>query len=172
MSSKQGDNRSKIKHLCLYALLTAVCLIFGYIESLVSLSFIAPGIKLGISNSVALLLICNKDIKGAFAVNISRILLSALIFGSVYSLLFSFCAGVISVSASWFVSKFKGLSAVGISVFGAVIHNTVQCLVALFVVGKGVFYYLPILIVFGIISGSAIGFSVLLLNKKINKSLF
>ena len=65
------------KKIALYSILTSLALIFGYIESLFSLSFIAPGIKLGLANSVALILLCFKDFKGAVLVNITRILLSA-----------------------------------------------------------------------------------------------
>ena len=36
------------KKITLYAMLAAICLVCGYIESLLSLSFIAPGIKLGL----------------------------------------------------------------------------------------------------------------------------
>ena len=44
------------KKIALYGILASLALIFGYIESLFSLSFIAPGVKLGLANSVALLL--------------------------------------------------------------------------------------------------------------------
>ena len=86
MSSKQSDGRNKIniKRLTLYAMLVAVCLIVGYLESILSISLtaIAPGIKIGLSNAVVLTLICTGDIKGAWAINIARICLSALLFGS------------------------------------------------------------------------------------------
>ena len=53
------------KKITLYALFAALAMIFGYIESLYSLSFIAPGIKLGLANSIVLLLLCGGDFKGA-----------------------------------------------------------------------------------------------------------
>ena len=82
MPAEQGNSRNRIKaaRLTRYALFCAICLIVGYIESLLPLSFIAPGVKIGFSNAVALSLLLSGDTKGAFAVNVARILLSALLF--------------------------------------------------------------------------------------------
>ena len=157
MSSKQGNSRNTIKKLCLYAMLTAVCMVIGYIESLFELSFIAPGVKIGFSNAVACVLIFRKDIKGAFAVNVSRILLSAVLFGSPVSLAFALCGGVVSLSLMSLLSKSRYLSVVGISAIGGTVHNAVQCLVGIFFVGTGVFYYLPLLLVAGVLCGTAVG---------------
>ena len=67
MSAKQGNSRNKlnIKQITIYALLVAVCLMVGYLESLLSITLFAavPGIKLGLSNAVALTLVCRGDIK-------------------------------------------------------------------------------------------------------------
>lgn len=68
------------KRITLYGIFTCLALIFGYIESLFSLSFIAPGIKIGLANCICLLLIASGDIRGALLVNITRIILSALLF--------------------------------------------------------------------------------------------
>ena len=158
MSSKQSDSGNRIKSLTVYSLLCAFCIVCGYIEFLIPSTLIAPGVKIGLSNSVALMLIIKGDIKGAFAVNITRILLSALLFGSPFSLLFSFCAGVISTLVCAVLIKVPKLSPVGVSVIGAVCHNTVQLVVAGFVVGRGVWFYLPFLLLSGVICGTAIGF--------------
>ncbi len=171
MPAKQGDNRSGIKRLCVYALLCAVCIIFGYVESLVPTALIAPGIKLGLSNSVALLLLTAKDIKGAFFVNITRILLSALLFGSPFSLLFSVSAGVISLLVCSCLSKSDNISTVGLSISGGVVHNITQTAVAVFVVGKGALFYLPVLIAGGMVSGVVIGILAGMIFKKTERFL-
>ena len=85
------------KKISIYGILATLCLILGYVEHLVSLDFIAPGIKIGLANSVALLLLARGDIKGAFAVNITRILLSALLFAAPSTLIFSFSGGITSL---------------------------------------------------------------------------
>lgn len=169
MSASQGSSRNKIdaKTLCRYALFTALCLIFSYIESLLPLSFIAPGVKLGLSNAVALLLAARKDYKGALLVNIARILLSALLFGSAVSLMFAISGGVCSLAVVCLLSLTDRFSAVGMSIAGGVIHNVVQCFCAMLILNTSVIFYMPVLIAAGAVSGSVIGVIDLLILKKI-----
>ena len=155
------------KKVALYGILTGLALIFGYIESLFSLSFIAPGIKLGLANSVALLLLCFKDFKGALLVNITRILLSALLFSAPFSLVFSLTAGIISVVIMKLLSGIKSVSVVGFSIAGAAVHNLVQLTVASIIFGRAVWYYLPFLLVSALISGGIIGALSLIIFKRI-----
>ena len=161
MSTKQGDsgNKINIKRLTLYALVTAVCLIVGYLETVLSIGLItvAPGVKLGLSNAVALMLICSGDIKGAWSVNIARICLASLLFGSPISFVLSISGGVVSTAASCLLSRLKSVSPIGISIAGGVIHNVFQLVAATFIVGFGVVYYLPILIGLGAICGAFCG---------------
>ena len=159
MCAKQDNNRNKItaRDIAFRALLAALCIVLGYLESLVSLNFIAPGVKLGLANSVALILICKGDVGGAVTVNLVRILLSALLFGSPVSLLFSLAAGAASLIFMWLFSKCKALSAVGLSIIGAIVHNITQCLVASILLGREVFLYTPLLLLAGAISGGAVG---------------
>lgn len=155
------------KKVALYGILTSLALIFGYIESLFSLSFIAPGVKLGLANSVALLLLCFKDFKGALIVNITRILLSALLFSSPFSLAFSLTAGVFSVVIMWFLSGIKSVSVIGFSISGAAVHNFVQLTVASLLFGRAVWYYLPFLLISALLSGGIIGILSSIIFKKI-----
>lgn len=155
------------KKVALYGILASVCLIFSYIEVLLPLTFIAPGVKIGLANGVALLLILKNDIKGAFLVNIIRIMLSNLLFVNPFALIFSLSAGVVSTLVMYFVSRLKIFGAVGFSVLGALTHNIVQTAVALLLLGTGVLYYSPFLIFSAIISGTLIGFLAKILEKKI-----
>lgn len=171
MSSKQGNNRDRINHLCLLAVFTAVGMIFGFIESLLPLTFIAPGIKLGLANAIALILLVIGDTKGAFSVNVARIFLSALLFGSPFSLLFSLSAGLISLSVCALLRRFDKFGVIGISVAGAVVHNVVQLGVAMAVVGFNSVYYLPVLLIGGVVSGTLIGVLSGIIAEKIKKKL-
>ena len=154
------------RRITLYGILTAVCMVLGYIESLLPLDFIAPGIKIGLSNSVALLLVVKKDIKGAFSVNIARILLSALLFSAPSVLIYSLSGGIISIVVMRLALKTEKLSTVGLSVSGAVSHNLTQLTVAVLMLGKGMWYYLPILLMSAVISGIATGTVAEILFKK------
>lgn len=145
------------KKITLYGIFAALALIFGYIESLFSLSFIAPGIKLGLANSLCLILISTGDTKGAFCVNTVRILLSSLLFSAPFALLFSLTAGLASTLAAAGVSKFKSVSSVGTGIAGAAVHNTVQLCVASVIFGRAVWYYLPVLLASAAVTGGAVG---------------
>lgn len=159
------------KKIALYGILTSLALIFGYIESLFSLSFIAPGVKLGLANSVALILLCFKDFKGAVLVNITRILLSALLFSSPFSLVFSLTAGILSVVIMRLLSGIKGVSVIGFSISGAAVHNIVQLTVASLLFGRAVWYYLPFLLVSALLSGGIIGILSSIIFKKIKTNI-
>ena len=155
------------KKVALYGVLASVGLVFSYVETLLPLTFIAPGVKIGLANGVALLLILKNDLKGAFLVNIIRILLLNLLFVHPFALIYSFSAGIISTLVMVLVAKTNILSAVGFSVLGALTHNLVQALIAFIMLGSGILFYLPILIFSAIITGVIIGFLAKILDKKI-----
>ena len=161
------------KKVSLYGFLTVAALLFGYVEYLVPLNFIAPGIKLGISNAIILFLIINKKYKAAIVINIARILLSGLLFATPFSLVFSLSAGLISTVVMISLSGFSRIGIVGISATGGAIHNIVQILVAYFTVGDGVIFYLPLLIFVGTFAGIFVGiFVFILINKLKTNKLF
>lgn len=155
------------KNVALYGVLASVGLVFSYVETLLPLTFIAPGVKIGLANGVALLLILKKDIKGAFLVNIIRILLLNLLFVHPIALIYSLSAGIISTLVMVLVAKTNIFSAVGFSVLGAITHNLVQAVIAFIMLGSGILFYLPVLIFSAIITGVIIGFLAKILDKKI-----
>lgn len=167
MSAKQGHNRNQIRRICLYAILSAVCLVLGYVESLVPLTFIAPGVKIGLANTVCLILAAKMDIKGAFLVNATRILLSSMLFGSIISLSFSLIAGVVSLGSVCILRRLKFFSIIGVSTIAAVVHNLVQMAVAVCIMGVGSLYYLPVLIISGVFSGLVVGIISRIILKKV-----
>lgn len=155
------------KKICLYGILSAVCMVLGYIEHIVTFDFIAPGIKLGLANSVVLLLVAFGDVKGAFAVNIVRIIISALLFSSPFSLFYSLPAGIFSIIVMWLFKKIKSFSIVGFSIAGATVHNLTQLIIALAFLGQGVLYYSPFLLISAVISGILTGIVAKLVSSKI-----
>lgn len=154
------------KRLSLYGIFTALCLVLGFVESLISFSAIVPGIKLGLANSIALLLVLKGDIKGAFLVNSVRIVLSAFLFATPSVLMYSLPAGLISLLISALISKCKFFGSVGISVTGAVTHNAVQLVCAMLFLGAGVVYYLPFLLLSALVGGVLVGILAGIINSK------
>lgn len=164
----------KTKKTVLYALLATLCLALSYLESFIPLDFIVPGVKLGLANTVSLLLAYHGKIKGAFAVNITRVLLSNLLFGTPMSAYFSLVGGVLSLMAVSLLCKTDKVSVFGASIIGGTVHNVGQLLAAATVFKTlSVTYYLPFLVLFGAVCGALTGFTALLLmkNKHINKLL-
>lgn len=157
------------KKISLYGFLTAAALLFGYVEYMVPLNFIAPGVKLGFANGVFLILLFSKKIKVAFFVNLVRILLSAFLFATPFSLLFSLTAGIVSMLVMLIVSRCKNVGFIGVSVLGAVVHNFTQLCVAFATVGQGVWYYLPFLFFAGIVAGVVVGVLTYLIFVRIQK---
>jgi len=155
------------KKVCLYGILAAVCMVIGYIEHFISFDFIAPGIKIGLANSVAIILIKQGRIKGAYAVNIVRILLSALLFSAPSTLIFSLSGGILSMTVMCILSRFNAFSIVGFSIAGAVTHNIAQLLCAALLLGNGVWYYLPFLLIAALLSGTLTGIFAKIVIKKI-----
>lgn len=145
------------KKTALYGILTAVALICGYLENLVSLPVPVPGIKLGLANCIALLLVCKGDKGGAFLVNTVRTVLSALLFSGPFSLIFSLPAGIISLITATVLSHCRSVSTLGLSVAAAAVHNTVQLAVASLVFGGSVWYYLPFLLTSALVCGCVTG---------------
>ncbi len=135
-------------------MLAAVALIFSYIEAIIPFSIGMPGIKLGFANIVIVYTLYRFDGKYAFAVNIVRILLAALLFGSVFSALYALAGGMVSLCAMILVKKAGVFSVTGVSMTGGVFHNLGQLIVAACVVQTPqVIIYFPILIFSGIAAG-------------------
>ena len=141
------------KKICLYGIFAALCITAGYIEHLVNFDFIAPGIKLGLANSVAMMLIVLGDIKGAFAVNTVRIILSALLFSTPLALVYSLSGGLLSLAVMAPVSKIKSVSIYGMSILGAEAHNLAQLVCGSIFLGAGIWYYSGILITAALLCG-------------------
>ena len=90
--------------------------------------------------------------------SVVRVLLSGLIFGNYFSIIYSLAGGLLSLTVMALLKKSKGFSVMGISVAGGVFHNVGQLIVAMLVVETfSVGYYFPVLLVAGLITGLVIG---------------
>lgn len=136
----------------------ALSLIAGYAESLIPLTMAVPGIKLGAANSVIVFLLYMVGAKEAFLVNICRVFLSGFFFGNMAAILYSLSGALLSLVIMTLLKKTEWFSISGVSMTGGVFHNIGQLLTAYFVLETvAVWYYLPVLIVSGTITGLVIG---------------
>ena len=143
-----------IKKLCYLALFCAIAIVLSYIESLIPLYLGVPGAKLGLANVVTLTLLLCFGLKEAFIVMFLRI----LTFTNFYMFLYSLSGGLLSLIIMYLFLKTNLFSDIIISIMGGIFHNVGQLLVAMLFFSSTVFmYYLPYLMLFGILSGIVIG---------------
>lgn len=148
--------------------IVAISLVLSYIETLLSAFVPLPGIKIGLGNTLVLFTLYTLGVKDSYIVTLMRVLLSSLLFGSPFSFLYSLVGGLFSLSIMVLLYKTKLFGIIAISTLGAVTHNCAQLVVAyLLLLSKSLIYYLPFLIVIGVISGVIVGFITRAFLKKI-----
>lgn len=153
-----------------FGMFTALALIFGYVESLVPISFGIPGVKLGLANLAVVIVLYMMDVKSAYLLSVLRIVLSGFLFGNLFGILYSLAGGLLSISVMILLKKTNAFSVVGVSVAGAVCHNIGQLIVATIVLESvSIANYLPVLMIAGIITGFAIGIIALETMKRLKK---
>lgn len=136
----------------------ALALICSYVESLIPFYFGVPGVKLGLTNIVVVLMLFCMGAKEAFCISVLRILLAGFLFGNPFSILYSLGGGILSFLVMLFLKSTGKLKVISISVAGGMFHNIGQLLVASVVVENyNLFYYAPILLAAGFVTGFLIG---------------
>lgn len=136
----------------------ALAMVFSYIESLIPFFFGIPGMKLGLANSLVVMLLYLYSAKDALIVNLLRILLSGLLFGNPFSIIYSLAGGLLSFLVMYLLKKIFGFSPILVSICGAIAHNLGQIIVAVFVMNSiYLFYYFTLLLISGFICGWIMG---------------
>ncbi len=144
------------------AMLTAVMLVLGYIESIFVLVPGVPGIKLGLSNTVLLFALYTVGAKWTWLLMLLKVMLSALLFGQVQSMLYALGGGVLSVLIMMFLYRAPHVSVVGVSIAGGVLHIIGQLLVSRLLLGSFVaFSFAPWLLLAAVVSGALTGVAAL-----------
>lgn len=146
------------KKIALCGVLTALAMIFSYIESVIPVPIPVPGIKLGVANIAVITILYVLGVKEAIVINLLRIVLTSLLFGNVNSFLFSISGAALSLTIMIIMKKLDFFSCIGVSVCGGVMHNIGQIIAAVFIMGsEAIVFYLPVLIVSGVFTGVVIG---------------
>lgn len=141
-----------------FGIFTALALIFSYVETLIPVDFGIQGVKLGLANLVIVIALYKMRISDAFILSVVRVLLSGFIFGNYFSILYSLSGGILSLAVMALLKRAGGFSVVGISIAGGVFHNIGQLIVAMLVVETfSVIYYVPVLLLSGMLAGFVIG---------------
>ena len=158
----------KTKKLTTLAVIVSVAMILSFVESRIPAFVAIPGVKVGLANIAVIFALYKLGWREAIAVSVIRVLLVALLFGSVVSLAYSIAGAVISLALMILLKRLGIFTEIAVSVVGGITHNIGQILIAfLLLETKVVFYYLPFLLVFGVIAGIAVGAASALLIKRI-----
>lgn len=159
------------KKITTLALSVSLALIFSFIESRIPAFVAIPGIKVGLANIAVIFTLYKLGIKEAIAVSLVRVFLVSILFGSPVSLIYSISGATLSLLTMILLKKLTPLSEISISVSGAVMHNVGQIIAASFMLATNVVaYYLPFLILSGVLAGIAVGVVSALLIKKVKIS--
>lgn len=146
------------KKIPYYGLFSALAILMGYVEFMIPVPVPIPGVKLGLANVIVLIMLYFMDAKSAFFVSLIRVLLSGLLFAGFAGTLYSLSGALCSLAVMALLKKTDKCSIIGVSVAGGIFHNIGQIVVAALVVENvRMAYYLPFLLVSGVVTGILIG---------------
>lgn len=146
------------KRTAYFGVFAALAIIFGYIEAIFPFHIGIQGVKLGIANLVIVIVLYKMGNQAAFAVSIVRIVVSGFLFSNAFSILYSIAGSILSLVVMIILKKKGWFSVYGVSVAGGVMHNIGQLLMAALVTQTvSIFYYVPVLLVAGMVAGLVIG---------------
>ena len=150
------------------AITVAIAMTLSYIDRIItSLAPLPPGIKLGLANIAVVFALYKLGTKEAAIISVLRVALTAMLFGSMVSFWYAIAGATVSLILMILLKKFTPLSCVTVSTVGGISHNIAQiCVASLLFDTNLLIYYLPFLLVAGVVAGIVIGTaSALLVNR-------
>ena len=151
----------RTKKLSSLSLLCALALVLGFLENTLLVFSIVPGGKVGIANSVTMLVFCAFSPLEALGFGLFRAFLSSVLFSGIASFWYSAAGSVVSVMFMWGAKKIlkNKISEIGTSIFGAVGFNLGQLTVAACVLESvQIFRYFPVMGVISAVAGLITGY--------------
>lgn len=153
-----------------FGVLTALALIFSYVETLIPIQIGIPGVKLGLANLIIVIALYKMSVKEAYLLSVVRVVLAGFIFGNLFSIVYSLSGGLLSLTVMALLKKSDKFSLIGVSIAGGVFHNVGQLIMAAIVLESlSIGYYLPVLLVSGVVTGMLIGIVSGEMLKRLNK---
>lgn len=143
------------------SLSVVIAIALNFLEYLIPLGGMIPGIKIGISNIIILTVIYIYSVKEGIFTAVMKSVLLALLFGNGSSFVYSITGGVVSSLGMGMFKNMKSLSPIGVSLIGSFLHITAQIVTAFVMLGSHyVFYYYPYMLLAGTVTGALNGFLV------------
>lgn len=146
------------KKVAFWGIFLALALILSYVESLIPFYFGVPGMKLGLTNVIVILLMYLIGDRDALGVSVLRVILAGFLFGNGFSVLYSLAGAILSFMVMFLMKRTQKFNVITVSAAGGISHNLGQIIVAVCVVENyHLFLYFPLLMIGGIITGVLIG---------------
>lgn len=152
-----------LRRTIIIAIFASVAVVLGIVESLIPFAVAIPGAKLGLGNIMVLTCLYVFSARDALTLIILKTLLTSFILGSFSTFIFSLMGalGSFLVMLAMIRLARNSFSLSGISIMGGVAHNLGQLTAASIVLGTTkIYYYLPFLLVSGIVTGIFVGIAV------------
>lgn len=157
------------KKLTILSLLLGMALMLSYIESLIPYNFVIPGIKIGLCNIAIIFTLYKLGVKEAFIVSLLRVLIMGILFNNGITFIYSLIGAILSLFSMYIIKRFNLLDEYGVCITGAIFHNIGQLLAAYILLNTNtVIYYLPYLLLSGVITGFIIGTLAYMMIKRVN----
>ena len=148
----------KTKKIAVLALSIALAMILSFVESQIPAFVAIPGVKIGLANIAVVFVLYKLGWKEAVLISLVRVVMVSMLFGTLVSLFYSVAGAVLSLTGMVLLKRTGLFSTVAVSVTGGVLHNVGQILMACLLLETNVIvYYLPFLILSGVIAGVVIG---------------
>ena len=144
----------RVQKIVRLALLMATALILSYVESVLELNIVVPGVKIGIGNVLLTYVLYEYGFPTAAGFGLTRSFLSMLFLGRLSSAIFSLTGMVFAVLAMGAANKCGLFSPLGVNVSGSVLHVFGQLLAAAFVTETAsVLGLLPVYVCVSVVCG-------------------
>lgn len=145
----------RVQKMTRLAMLLALGVLLNYAEvMLLPTAFIAPGVKLGIANTVGLIVLYYFDDRTYFFYGFLRVFLTSLFTGFGFNFFIALSGWLISSLAVLALKQGQRVSIFGLSMMSAMFHGVGQILMVAWLY-ESIFMvnYLPILMMSGLVAG-------------------
>lgn len=159
---------SKAKRISVLAMIVSAAMLLSFIESRLPSFTAVPGIKVGLANIAVTFALYKLGVKEAAVVSAVRVCLMALLFGSLVSMIYGLSGALLSLIIMSLLKGLRRFSPVGVSVVGGVAHNVGQIAAACILLRtSAIAYYLPVLLLTGMLAGVVTGTAAGILIKRL-----
>lgn len=143
------------------AIFLALGIVLNIVESLIPIPIAVPGIRLGLANTMGLIVLYFYSPKEYIAIGFLRVFFVALLrtgLGSI-SFILSLTGWAVSTMVTLLIYMFGKASIYGLSIISALFHQVGQIIMVIILYQlPEMINYLPVLLITGGISGALVGF--------------